>query len=190
MDDSITVAKQLAGNGWLHFKDPEDDSFHRFSIKGEIMKKWIFSAVATACVLVSMIVVPAQAQMMPGTTMHVVVPFDFIVREKILPAGRYEIKRLNDSTELLVVRNINDRHDQVVIDTESVEPRAIPNNSEVVFHRYGDSYFLSEVLTAGEQTGEELAPSRAERHLRREMASNNIASNNTAEPETISLAVY
>ena len=149
------------------------------------MKKWIFSAVITGCVLASMIVVPAQAQM-AGSPMRVTIPFDFIVRGKTLPAGNYEIKRVNDeSYQLLVVRNINDKREQVMFDTESVQPRTIPDNSEVVFHRYGDSYFLSEILTGGEQTGEELAPSRAERRLRIEMASNN-----TAEPETVSVAVY
>ena len=67
--------------------------------------------------------------------------------------------------------------------TESLETRNIPKRSEIVFHRYGDSYFLAEVLTGGEETGQELAPTRAERRLRSEMASNR------AEPETVALAV-
>ena len=147
------------------------------------MKKRIFSTVVTGCLLALMIAVPAHAQI-SGTTMRVAIPFDFVVRGKTLPAGNYEIKRINDSPEGLVIRDINDKHEQVMFVTESVEAKAIPNESEVIFHRYGDSYFLSEVFTAGEETGQELAPSRAERRLRREVASNK------AEPETVALAVY
>lgn len=53
----------------------------------------------------------------------------------------------------------------------------------LVFHRYGDTYFLSEVVTAGEDTARELTPSRSERQLQRELASNK------AEPDTVALAV-
>jgi len=146
------------------------------------MKKWIFSAVLTGCLLVLMIAVPAHAQL-PGTTIRVAIPFDFAVRGKTLPAGNYEIKRINDSPQALAIQNINDKHDRMLFDTESVETRTIPSTGEVIFHRYGDSYFLSEIFAGGEQTGRELAPSRAERLARSEMASNE------TEPETIALAV-
>jgi hypothetical protein len=72
----------------------------------------------------------------------------------------------------------------VIFETEQVGGRKIFRRSEIVFHRYGDSYFLSEVLNAGQATGRELIPSRAERQLRRQMASNK------TEPETVALAVY
>jgi len=52
-----------------------------------------------------------------------------------------------------------------------------------VFHRYGDSYFLSEVVTGGEQTAQELKPSHAEREMRREMAKNQ------EQPETVTVAL-
>ena len=145
------------------------------------MKKWIFRATVTGCLLVLMIAIPAHGQM-PGTTMRVAIPFDFIVRGKILPAGYYEIERINDSPEGLIIRAINNKHDHVMFETETTQAKTIPYESEVIFHRYGDSYFLSEVFTAGERMGRELAPSRAERNLRSEVASNR------AEPETVALA--
>jgi hypothetical protein len=147
------------------------------------MKKKIFSALATGCLLALMMAVPARAQM-PGTRIHVNIPFDFIVRGKTLPAGNYEIRRISDAPDGLIIRNVNENRDQVIFETEAVETVDIPNRDEIVFRRYGDSYFLSEVLTGGEETGRELAPSRSERRLIREMASNN------AEPETVALAVY
>jgi len=147
------------------------------------MNKQIFSSLATGCLLVLMIAVPTHAQM-PGTRMRVTIPFDFMVRGKELPAGNYEIRRIGDSPRGLVIQSVYHNHDHVIFETEDVETRQVPNRSEIVFHRYGGTYFLSEVLTAGEETAEELDPSHAERQLRRELASSN------AEAETVSLAVY
>lgn len=148
------------------------------------MIKQIFSTLVTGGILALMIAVPTRAQM-PGTSMRANIPFDFMVRGKMLPAGNYEIRRISDEPNGLLIRNINDKHDHAMFETEPVEGQA-PNHSEVVFHRYGDTYFLSEVLTAGEQTGRELPPPREERQLRREMASNS----NNAEPQTVTVAVY
>ena len=143
----------------------------------------VFSAALT-CGLLAVVAAATAYAHFPGTAIRATIPFDFNVRGKILPAGEYEIQRITDSPDGLVIRNVNDKHDYVMFETESVEPRTIPNRDEIVFHRYGDSYFFSEVLTAGEETGRELAPSRAERQLRREMASNK------TEPETVALAAY
>ena len=121
---------------------------------------------------------------MPGTTLRTRIPFDFSIRGKILPAGDYEIKRINDEPDVLVISSIDDRHEKAIFHTEPVEARKIPSKGEVEFHRYGDSYFLSEIFTGGEQTGRELRLSRQERDLKREMASNK------TEPETVALAAY
>jgi hypothetical protein len=148
-----------------------------------MMKKQIFKVLVTGCLLSLMLAVPAIAQE-PGTELRADIPFDFVVRGKTLPAGNYEIKRINDSPEGLIIRNINDKHEHVMFETLSVDTRMAPRRGEIVFHRYGDSYFLAEVLTPGEEIGRELVPSRAERQLKRELASNK------TEAETVALALY
>jgi hypothetical protein len=112
------------------------------------------------------------------------IPFDFTVRGKILPAGVYEIRRVNDQPDVLAISGIDDRHERAIFNTDPVEARKIPGRGEVEFHRYGDSYFLSEIFTGEEQTGREVRLTRQERDLRREMASNK------TEPETVALAAY
>ena len=147
------------------------------------MRKRVFSAALTCGLLAAVAVATAYAQM-PGTTLRTRIPFDFSIRGKILPAGDYEIKRINDEPDVLVISSIDDRHEKAIFHTEPVEARKIPSKGEVEFHRYGDSYFLSEIFTGGEQTGRELRLSRQERDLKREMASNK------TEPETVALAAY
>ena len=157
-------------------------------IEGEIMKKQIVGTLVAGCLLALMIAVPARAQL-PGTRIRVDIPFNFIVRGKMLPAGTYEIKTVSDSEEDLLIRNVANHHDHIMFQTERLDEAKPPHRSEIVFHRYGESYFLSEILTAGEQVGSELIPSRAERQLKRELENNQTASNKI-EPETVALAVY
>lgn len=143
------------------------------------MKKKVFSVALLALVAAA----TAYAQF-PGTSLHARIPFDFSVRGKLLPAGQYEIRRISDEPGGLVISGVNDRHERALFETEPVQARKIPNRGELVFHRYGDSYFLSEIFTGGEDTGRELVPSRQERMLRRETASNK------NEMETVALVAY
>ena len=145
------------------------------------MKKF-FSVVAAGCLL-SMVLVGSTRAQLPGTEIRVQIPFDFTVKGKTLPAGEYEIRRINDEPIGLLIRNMHDKHDNVVFETEPKIDRSITKRDELIFTRYGDSYFLSEVVTAGEQTGEEVNPSHHERELRREMMSRN-----NAAPETVTVA--
>ena len=147
------------------------------------MRKRFFSAALTCGLFAAIAAATAYAQM-PGTTMRTRIPFDFSVRGKTLPAGEYEIRRLNDQPDLLVISSINDRHERAVFNTEAIQARTIPGRGVVEFHRYGDSYFLSEIFAAGQQAGREVKRSRQERDMRSEMAGNN------TEPETVALAAY
>ena len=145
------------------------------------MKKF-FSVVAAGCLL-SLVLVGSTRAQLPGTEIRVSIPFDFTVKGKTLPAGEYEVRRINDEPIGLLIRNMHDKHDNVVFETQPKIDRSITKRDELIFTRYGDSYFLSEVVTAGEQTGEEINPSHRERELRREMMAQN-----QSQPETVTVA--
>ena len=146
------------------------------------MKK-LFTVMAIGSLLALSLVATAQAQM-PGVPIRASIPFDFMVRGRTFPAGDYWIERVTDDPSGLVLRNVNHKHEHIVFETESMQGRRAPRRNVLVFNRYGDEYFLSEIVTAGEQDGRELAPSHTERVLRREMAQNQ------AEPETVTVALY
>lgn len=146
------------------------------------MKK-ILSITVTGCVLALMVAFAVRAQE-PGTAMRASIPFEFIVSGRTLPSGNYEIRRLTDDPMTLIISNVDHRREEAVFTTDSYVENKIPGRSEIVFHRYGDTTFLSEVVTAGYQTSREIAPSHMEKTLRREMAGNN------KKPETVALALY
>lgn len=70
------------------------------------------------------------------------VPFDFNVGNKLLPAGTYIIKEQTD--HVILIRN----HDKPIAAVSLVngDSKHSPNGGQLMFHRYGGQYFLSEIL--------------------------------------------
>jgi len=147
------------------------------------MKKKVFSVVLTCGFIAVVAAVGAFAQM-PGTTLRASIPFAFTVKGKVLPAGEYQIRRVQDGPDVLMISSVNDQHERAIFLTEPVETRELSSKSEFVFHRYGDTYFLSEVFAGGELTGRELTVSPQERNLKRDLASNE------TQRETVAVAAY
>lgn len=143
----------------------------------------VFGVMVAGCLLTLLVVAGSARAQMPGTEIRASIPFEFTVRGRTLPAGEYELVRINDDPSGLMLRKVDGKHDHVVFETEALEVHNRARKSELVFNKYGDEYFLSEVVTAGEQTGRELAPSHAERTLRREMAKSEL------RPDTVSVAL-
>ena len=134
--------------------------------------------------LLALMSVTAFAQL-PGAPIRANIPFDFTVRGRTLPAGLYEISRITDEPGGLEIANIDHRSEHALIETEPVQQSKIPKRGEVVFHRYGDTYFLYEVWTPGMETGREIERSRSERALERDMA----MGGKQAQPETVAIAI-
>ena len=146
------------------------------------MKKKVLSVIGTCCSLALIAAATVNAQL-PGTALRANIPFDFSVKGKLFPAGEYEIKRFSDGPDGLMISGLNNRQ-HAIFETEPVEARKAPSRGELVFHKYGDSYFLSEIFAGGEKAGRLLEPTRQERMLKQEVASNNTQS------ETVAVAVY
>ena len=77
------------------------------------------------------------------------IPFKFMVGDTSLPAGKYTIKRVDDQDpSTLEIRSADDSI-AVAFLTESSQANRIPTKSELVFDRYGNQYFLSQIWTEG-----------------------------------------
>jgi hypothetical protein len=182
---ALTVVKQWAIRAGSIIENCGERQLQSLSIKGEMMRKKVFSAAITGALLVVVAAATAYAQM-PGMGVRATIPFDFSVRGKMLPAGDYEIKRLTDEPGELVVASVDRKGGRAIFYTVPAEPRGSSSKPQIVFHRYGDSYFMSEIFAGGLQSACEVPLSRQERNLKREMASNN----NNTEPETVAVAAY
>lgn len=97
------------------------------------------------------------------------VPFEFTVGGKSLTAGEYSIKAFTTRGDALLVRN-QDSNDVVIRLANLIEARIAPKQGKLVFHRYGQRYFLSEVWTPGERTGRQLRKCAEERAMENQLA--------------------
>ena len=70
------------------------------------------------------------------------VPFDFTVSAKLLPAGTYTIKR--DAENIILISNREKPISALALVGSG--GKSSPGWGKVTFHRYGDQYFLSEIL--------------------------------------------
>jgi hypothetical protein len=97
------------------------------------------------------------------------IPFDFTVAGKKFAAGHYSIVRASQTSGDLVLKISSlDEHSIVFPVTSSVERLTAREKSTLVFHRYGDEYFLVQLWPAGATTGRAFVKSRRERQLEQE----------------------
>lgn len=133
------------------------------------MKSSFFVIVAGFFLLTLGTALTANAQG-AGTVLHFSVPFDFNVRGKTLRAGKYEINSINDQPDLLEIASNSKRmHDAAIINGEPRELKATAQKSELVFRRFGNTYFLDEVVVGGDQMATVVIAPKRERKLEREM---------------------
>ncbi|MDT4954156.1 MAG: hypothetical protein QOJ02_2294 [Acidobacteriota bacterium] len=109
------------------------------------------------------------------------IPFSFNVDGKTFPAGLYSVTRLNPQSDkaALAIKSADGSISQVVL-TMPVQAGKPQESAKLVFSRYGEQYFLSQVWTPANNTGLELPKSRAEKTLAR---------NAQAAPERTTIAL-
>ena len=109
-------------------------------------------------------VATANAQL--STSIKAKIPFDFTVGNKKLPAGEYTFSRLSGFSDnnVISVRGA-DASAHVFQSTLGAHVLTPKDKSTLVFHKYGDQYFLSQIWTPGGSTGRELLMPRLEREL-------------------------
>lgn len=95
--------------------------------------------------------------------MRVNVPFSFQAGSKALPAGQYDVS-LNNPSQLLTLQQLDGKA-QCYLLIKSTVRLGTPENGKLLFHRYGNSYFLTYANTPGGELGAEVHTSRAEREL-------------------------
>jgi len=135
------------------------------------MKRHLSLAI-TIVMLVAVWATAARSQAAGPQLMRAHIPFAFHVGSKELPAGEYRITVLNPNSDqkVLQIRSVDGRA-SAIVNTLGTKSKS-PDNSKVVFHRYGDTYFFAEAQVAGESTALAALKSKAERTEARTLAGN------------------
>ena len=133
------------------------------------MKKEIYAAV-TLLMVIGIWAVTAEAQSVNGVSIRANIPFEFSVGDKLLPAGEYRIQQVNPSSDVAMLQLANANGEaRVLVRVQSMRARDT-NRTELVFNRYGSSYFLSTLAIEGSVDAWQAPKSHAERGVGRELA--------------------
>ncbi len=128
-------------------------------------------AITGAVVLSTLMAGECRAQ---SRTLEAKVPFAFEVGDKTMPAGNYRIESMPTGAGSLQVIRSASGDVRVTLSTIAIPARNGSSEPELIFHRYGNRYFLAQIQT-GDHHARELFESRLEKELARSQAMNEIA---------------
>ena len=108
----------------------------------------------------------ASAQFNFGSALRVNVPNDFVVEDKVFPAGEYSIfatPSTIDSPSLLILRGRNGR--SMIFNTMIARSANAADSTQLVFNIIDGTHFLSKIWLKGEIRSNEIPKSRFEKRL-------------------------
>ncbi|MCM3905653.1 MAG: hypothetical protein ND866_28500 [Pyrinomonadaceae bacterium] len=151
------------------------------------MKQQALRTLTVVSLLLTLAAVSARAQSAGEIRMEV--PFDFYAGTQQFRAGEYTFRR--DSKTGYTVLRVENRHSSASarLLTSRVQRPVQPERAQLVFQKYGEQYFLTQVWTGGEDAGRELNESKRERRVR-ELAKNaekNKVAQGASKAETVVL---
>jgi hypothetical protein len=130
--------------------------------------KHVKKAIALSGLLVLLTFSAALGQSDRQTIIYI--PFNFTAGEKQFPAGKYVFERIWKNTDSVWVVRRKDNVGKAMLLTRPVRANETQQETRLVFHQYGDLYFLSEIWTAGDATGRVIQTSDRERSLDKAVA--------------------
>jgi hypothetical protein len=102
------------------------------------------------------------------------VPFNFIVDKQTLPAGEYTLLSMDLAGRTISFRNA-DQKPVSMLQSVRCEKLDAAKSTKLIFHRYGDQYFLSQIWVEGRTSGHQLSITRQETEVARDSAVQNVA---------------
>jgi len=135
---------------------------------GLILKKQAIKAFVLLSLLLPLSAIYVYGQ---GKTLvrEAKIPFDFAVGDKTFPAGVYSVTRVNQEKIMLRLSS-EDGGEATHVITIPVQAKESPKSGKLIFRRYGETYFLSQIWESDEIQGRQLLKSRTERSVERDLA--------------------
>jgi len=93
------------------------------------------------------------------------IPFDFVLGDKIYPAGVYMVQRapIGDGS-VVTLRDVESQKVRNAITNACTAPKT-PEATTLVFDKLGEQYFLRQIWVAGNTSGREFPTSKSETRM-------------------------
>lgn len=145
------------------------------------MKKTIFSILATLTLLVPMAIIGFAGL---SGRVKANVPFNFMVGDKEFKAGKYTVGQITSGRtgDILMIRS-EDNKDVANFNVNNTQGKGEPR-ARLIFHRYGNQYFLAKIFDSESNDGAALLKSKSEREASKKR---DVITQNAAEPEVVTV---
>ena len=90
------------------------------------------------------------------------IPFAFTAGDTALPAGEYRVEKVRQGSAVVVIRSTHGSP-AIMVMTSPAASNGPQEKTKLIFHRYGNHYFLAQVWSAGSDRGRELPKSAKEK---------------------------
>ena len=109
----------------------------------------------------------ANAQIRSDARIKANIPYSFVVNNTTLPAGTYVITVLDSDASDLTLLKIRSENGKTAVffETEAIIVPGLAPQTELVFDKIGDTYFLSKVFLKDDEGGNQLPKSKMQRRL-------------------------
>jgi len=131
------------------------------------MKRQVLSLIS----LLSLLLVAGSA-IAQSNRVAAKVPFGFMVANRSLPAGAYSVQPLSARNDGELLLRSEDSSASMIAISNAAESHKPANKTKLVFNRYGDQYFLSEIWVEGATRGRQLPETSREKEVAKELAQN------------------
>lgn len=127
-------------------------------------KSMCVGALALSLLVSTLAALPTAAKSVDG--MRARVPFDFHIGNRLVRAGNYVVSSMTADEQLIQLSS--GKQVAAVTTNSDKESSNGEGRARLVFHRYGDQYFLTAVW-GSDGNGRTLPESKRERNLRKEL---------------------
>jgi hypothetical protein len=118
--------------------------------------------------LLALAIAPPKSQAQIVGNIEANIPFQFHAGDAKLPAGKYLIHMLDDSNLTVMEISNVDGSVSALFDVGSIQASSTPAKTELIFNKYGNSYYLAKLFDGGNADGSRVVGSRYEKRVGKE----------------------
>ena len=146
------------------------------------MKSYLLKAFTMLMLLVvlSLASAVASAQTQAANKVVATIPFEFNVGYKTMPAGEYSVQVVATAGDALMIKSADDPVSALRL-SEATSREKKQSHARLIFNRYGEKYFLSEVWNGVDPIGRRLIKSGDERAAEADANANREAAHASSE---------
>ena len=130
--------------------------------KGAKGQHWLSLLIA---LLFALTICPSKAHAQIIGDLEAKIPFQFHAGNTELPAGEYRIRMMDDSDLTVMQISRMDGSASAVFQVQETDKNSEPTKSELIFHKYGNRYFLAKLFDESNPDGSQVVESSYEKKV-------------------------